>query len=104
VQEFLRKKVSHGVARFVGDVLVYQRDQERIQQRLRSYIPAGWGADDGHAVAVIAHSLGGVIVFDAAMTATPQLHVRRFVTFGSQPRSSRFSIRVWVWRPTSEKG
>lgn len=84
VQEFLRKKVSHGVARFVGDVLVYQRNRARIQERLWSYIPAGWGIDDGHAVDVIAHSLGGVIVFDAATTATPPLHVRRFVTFGSQ--------------------
>ena len=84
VQEFLRKKVSHGVARFAGDVLVYQRNRARIQQRLWSYIPAGWGTDDGHAVDVIAHSLGGVIVFDAATTATPLLHVRRFVTFGSQ--------------------
>jgi hypothetical protein len=84
VQQFLRKKVSRGVARFMGDVLVYQRNQERIQQRLRSYLPAGWGTDDDHAVDVIAHSLGGVIVFDAATTAAPLLHVRRFVTFGSQ--------------------
>ena len=38
----------------------------------------------GNAVDVIAHSLGGVIVFDAATTATPTLHVRRFITFGSQ--------------------
>lgn len=84
VQQFLRQKVSHGVARFMGDVLVYQRNQERIQQRLRSYLPAGWGTDDDHAVDVIAHSLGGVIVFDAATNAASPLHVRRFVTFGSQ--------------------
>lgn len=84
VQEFLRKKVSHGVARFMGDVLVYQRNQAKIQQRLRSCIPDGWGTDDGNAVDVIAHSLGGVIVFDAATTATPTLHVRRFITSGSQ--------------------
>ena len=84
VQQFLRQKVSHGVARFIGDVLVYQRNQDKIQQRLRSYLPDGWGTDDDHAVDVIAHSLGGVIVFDAATTAVPSLHVRRFVTFGSQ--------------------
>lgn len=84
VQEFLRKKVSHGFASFVGDVLVYQRNQAKIQERLWSYVPTGWGLDDERAVDVIAHSLGGVIVFDAATTATPPLHVRRFVTFGSQ--------------------
>jgi hypothetical protein len=84
VQQFLRQKVSHGVARFIGDVLVYQRNQEKIQQRLRSCLPAGWGTDSDHAVDVIAHSLGGVIVFDAATTGAPPLHVNRFITFGSQ--------------------
>ena len=90
VQEFLRKKVSRGVAGFVGDVLVYQRNQAKIQERLWSYVPAGWGTDADHAVDVIAHSLGGVIIFDAATTATPPLYVRRFVTFGSQ--SSFFEV------------
>lgn len=85
VQDLFRRQVSHGVAGFLGDVLVYQRNQQKIQERLWSVIPAGWATDDGRAVDVIAHSLGGVIVFDAATTAARRLFVRRLVTFGSQP-------------------
>ncbi len=90
VQDFLRKQVSHGVAGFLGDVLVYQRNQERIQERLWSYISDGWGTSDDRAVDVVAHSLGGVIAFDAATTAARRLHVRHLVTFGSQ--SSFFQV------------
>lgn len=85
VQDFLRRTVSHGVADFLGDVLVYQRNQQKIQDRLWSCLADGWGTDEARAVDVIAHSLGGVIVFDAATTAARRLFVRRLVTFGSQP-------------------
>ena len=84
LQEFLRQRVSRGVAQFVGDVLVYQRNQAKIQDRLWSRMPVGWGADQDHAVDVIAHSLGGVIAFDAATTSARRLFVRHLVTFGSQ--------------------
>jgi hypothetical protein len=74
-------------------VLVYHRNQAKIQQRLWSYIPAGWGTDADHAVDVIAHSLGGVIIFDDT-TAAPPLHVCRFVTFALSRHSSKWSIRA----------
>lgn len=82
----LRTSVLPGATRLVGDILVYQRHQERIQQRVRERI-AGVDQALGTAnqpVDVIAHSLGGVVAFDMATTDRAPLHIRRLVTFGSQ--------------------
>ena len=90
LQNFLRQRVSRGVADFFGDVLVYQRNQAGIQDRIWSALPPPWGRDEKHAVDVVAHSLGGVIAFDAATTAAQGLFIRHFITFGSQ--SSFFEV------------
>lgn len=77
-------------ALFFGDILVYQRNQEVIQQRLWDKIQEvapGYGTKD-KPINVIAHSLGGVIVFDAAVRPNAQgntLWMKSFTTFGSQP-------------------
>ncbi|HKS50166.1 MAG TPA: hypothetical protein VJT49_34675 [Amycolatopsis sp.] len=81
----VRIRLLPGVARFLGDVLVYQRHQTSIQQRVRDVIQAvrpGAGSE-GEPVRLLAHSLGGVIAMDLATGRDP-LWVRSLVTFGSQ--------------------
>jgi hypothetical protein len=85
----LRGAVAGPFAQFFGDIFVYQRNQEPIQQRI-------WDAIAQHApeygtkerpVNAIAHSLGGVIMFDAAVQPDArgrQLWLKSFTTFGSQ--------------------
>jgi hypothetical protein len=86
VNTFLRTEQGPGVTRFFGDVLVYQRRRAEIHARVRAVVdevdPA-LGRDPEHAVAVIGHSLGGVIAVDLA-TADEPLWTRSLVTFGSQ--------------------
>jgi hypothetical protein len=82
----LRTKYVPGVAQFFGDVLVYQRHQARIHDRVRSVIAEvdpGLGRSQDHPVRVIAHSLGGVIAVDMATSAEP-LWTSSLVTCGSQ--------------------
>lgn len=86
----LRSGLAVPFSLFFGDILAYQRNQDRIQQRL-------WDAIDAHApgygteakpIHVIAHSLGGLVVFDAANRAEgdpKRLFMKSFLTFGSQP-------------------
>lgn len=75
---------------FYADLIVYQSHTYRpkIQQRVREVIDRELGADAGSAgrpIKVVAHSLGGVIAFDMACTAHDPLHIKSFVTMGSQP-------------------
>lgn len=84
---FLRSRLAPAIGRFLGDVFVYESHQSEIQARLRRALAgeeAGWGSAE-RPVKVIAHSLGGVIAFDAAAQEGPdRLWIGRFVTFGSQ--------------------
>jgi hypothetical protein len=82
---FARSAAAPGLARFFGDVLVYQRHREEIHQRVRETIRTH-GADLGtmhRPVPVLAHSLGGVIVLDLTVSEDA-LWVSHLVTFGSQ--------------------
>jgi hypothetical protein len=85
----LRASLMHGVALTLGDIVAYHSNKQKIQQRL-------WDAIDRHApghgtqtkpIGVIAHSLGGVVSFDAAVAPASgnALHIDSFVSFGSQP-------------------
>lgn len=85
----LRASLMSGVAVTLGDIIAYQANKKEIQQRLweaiRKYAP-GYGTP-GKRIGVIAHSLGGVVSFDAMVApanGTP-LYVDSFVSFGSQP-------------------
>lgn len=75
-----------GMTRAVGDILVYQRHRQEIQERVRTVIAEvnpDLGRTPGRPVDVLAHSLGGVITVDLA-TGTEPLWIRQLVTFGSQ--------------------
>lgn len=86
LNSYLRTEEGPGVARFIGDVLVYQRHRKEIHDRVwdavREADPAlGRGPD--RPVRIVGHSLGGVIAVDLA-TADEPLWTRSLVTFGSQ--------------------
>jgi hypothetical protein len=72
------------VARFLGDAFVFERDSSEIVSRLTDKV---WQERRGTAerpASILAHSLGGVIAFNAAVRASDAIHIDRFVTFGSQ--------------------
>ncbi|UOR00221.1 hypothetical protein MUN81_22535 (plasmid) [Hymenobacter sp. 5317J-9] len=82
----LRGGVMPPLSAFFGDIIVYQRNRARIQQRIWDAL-APYGAGCGTAakpVHVVAHSLGGVIAFDAAVQREQPLWMKSFTTFGSQ--------------------
>lgn len=85
----LRGSLMNVVAMTLGDIVAYHSNKEKIQRRL-------WDAINHHApgygtpakpIGVIAHSLGGVVSFDAAVAPASgnALSIDSFVTFGSQP-------------------
>jgi hypothetical protein len=94
---YLRTELGPGVARFIGDILVYQRNQSAIQQRVWDAL-ARYDRDQGrdpgrdedrtggpHRPAkFIAHSLGGVITLDMCVRAQNPLYTSGLITFGSQ--------------------
>jgi len=86
VNTAMRRGVSPGVGRFLGDVLVYQRNRAEIQARVRETLAAvdpGLGSRE-QPLDVFGHSLGGVIAFDLAAATEPPLWIDRLLTFGSQ--------------------
>ncbi|MFE1558094.1 hypothetical protein ACFW6V_24340 [Streptomyces sp. NPDC058734] len=87
VNTVMRTAAAPGTARFLGDVLVYQRHRDRVHARVRETVdrvdPA-LGRTRDRPVRVVAHSLGGVVAFDMATSAEP-LWTSSLVTFGSQP-------------------
>jgi len=85
----LRASIMNGVAATLGDIVAYHSNKKQIQQRLWDAISQhspGFGTRD-KPIGLIAHSLGGVISFDAMMAPAigVPLHVHSFVSFGSQP-------------------
>ena len=71
----------------LGDVFVYIDSRVAIQERVREVLRKEAGDDWGtpaRPVSMVAHSLGGIISFDAACGTDPALSVRHLVTFGSQ--------------------
>ena len=82
----VRSRLGPGMARFLGDVLVYQRHRDAIHARVRQVIDdvdPDLGRTAARPVRIAAHSLGGVIAVDMA-TATRPLWTESLVTFGSQ--------------------
>ncbi len=82
----LRTSLGPGIVGFFGDIIAYlDQRQAAIRARLDEVIEAeapGYGTST-NAIGAIGHSLGGVILFDAAVTSDP-IHYSSLVTFGSQ--------------------
>jgi hypothetical protein len=88
LNQFVRGKLAGPIALTLGDVVGYHQNRQKIHERLFARLDseaAGWGVE-GKPVHVMAHSLGGLLVLDAALGACGRtLHIERLVTFGSQP-------------------
>jgi hypothetical protein len=85
----VRERLAKPISATLGDIMAYQRQPDLIQERLRQaiekYAP-GYGTQK-RPISLVAHSLGGVIAFDAAIkpeSEDKKLWIRSFVTFGSQ--------------------
>jgi hypothetical protein len=85
--ESFRLAVAVPAATFLGDVLVYQRNRDKIHARIKDAISerAPESGTEARPIKVIAHSLGGVISFDAAVRVEGPLHIKALLTFGTQP-------------------
>jgi hypothetical protein len=84
--ESLREYAAVPFIKFVGDIFAYQRNQRDIHHRLWEAIgqsAASYGTKE-KPINVIAHSLGGVVSFDAALDPARPLWIKAFLTFGSQ--------------------
>jgi hypothetical protein len=119
--QYLREQFDPGIGLFLGDLLVYQRHRDTIQGRIKAALPPGLGTDNSHPISAIGHSLGGVALFDYAVSDSNPLWIKSLVTFGSQssffhvidPRSTKVNpyrgapvrlpptIRGWtnLWEP-----
>ncbi|MDG9927380.1 MULTISPECIES: hypothetical protein [unclassified Pseudomonas] len=88
LNQFVRGKLAGPIALTLGDVVGYHQNRQKIHERLFARLDVeahGWGKE-GKPVHVMAHSLGGLLVLDAALGACGRtLHIKRLVTFGSQP-------------------
>jgi hypothetical protein len=70
---------------YLGDILIYQGMRDQFHRTVRSYIPGGHGTID-RPIKAIGHSLGGVMLFDLAVsTSGPAIWFSHLVTLGSQP-------------------
>jgi hypothetical protein len=84
----LRNSLMNGLAATLGDIVAYHSNKKGIQQRLWDAIASfdpSYGTQ-ARPIGVIAHSLGGVVSFDAMFAPAngTTLYVDSFVTFGSQ--------------------
>lgn len=92
--QWLRGALAQPISLTFGDVVAYHQRRGEIHQRIFETLDreaAGCGSSD-RPVTVIAHSLGGLACFDAALGSDVlqhgsqrKLHIKRFVTIGSQP-------------------
>jgi hypothetical protein len=84
----LRSSLMNGLAVTLGDIVAYHSNKKGIQQRLWDAIASLDPTYGTRAmpIGVIAHSLGGVVSFDAMFAPAngTALYVDSFVTFGSQ--------------------
>ena len=81
-----RSSLHSSVSRFLGDVLTYVDDEGPIVDRVVASLEAGHLARtpaDPHLV-VVAHSMGGNVVYDILSGFRPDLRVDVLVTVGSQ--------------------
>lgn len=89
LNQSVRERLAVPVSSTLGDIMAYQRQPDHIQETLRDAMgesAPGYGSEE-HPIHVIAHSLGGVIAFDASMNPASEekrLWIKSLVTFGSQ--------------------
>lgn len=88
LNQVLRKKMAVPISLTFGDVVAYHQNRKAIHERLFKRLDEeapGCGTQD-KPINVMAHSLGGLLILDAALAAEGrQLWINRLVTFGSQP-------------------
>lgn len=92
--QWVRGALAEPIALTFGDVVAYHQRRDAIQRRLFATLDEkapGYGSAD-KPITVLAHSLGGLVAFDAALGSGTgagderrQLHIKRWITFGSQP-------------------
>jgi hypothetical protein len=113
----LRSSLGPGIVGFAGDIVAYEHEAEKVRERLWDTIAkhaAGLGTAE-QPIGAVGHSLGGVILVDAAVATDRPLHLDGLVTFGSQspffhainPRSSlvpRFEDAGPVTLPSTLSG
>jgi hypothetical protein len=77
----LRKRLMQSMALFVGDVLAYMAKRDQVQAALEQVIVQALAAKQ-EPLALVGHSLGGIICFDYCLkTMRP---IDRLITVGSQ--------------------
>lgn len=89
INQFVRSRLAVPISLTLGDVVAYHQNRRQIHQRLFQRIDElapNCGSEDAP-IGVMAHSLGGLLVIDAALGAEldRRLWIDRLVTFGSQP-------------------
>lgn len=92
--QWLRGALAQPISLTFGDIVAYHQRRGEIHQRIFETLDkeaAGMGTPE-RPITVIAHSLGGLACFDAALGSDViqqgtrrRLHMKRFVTIGSQP-------------------
>lgn len=89
LNQSVRASLAVPISATLGDIMSYQRKPDCIQDTLRTALAQfapGYGSE-AQPISVIAHSLGGVVAFDAAVkpvSEAKRLWIKSFVTFGSQ--------------------
>jgi hypothetical protein len=91
VNSLVRSGLLPFLAAGIGDAFVYQRHVDEVQARLQRQLAKAREVDPAYGteqrpIDVIAHSLGGLIAFDAAVSPAlqPNLRIRHLITFGTQ--------------------
>lgn len=92
--QWIRGALADPIALTLGDIVAYHQRREEIHRRMFDIVDAeakGYGTET-QPITVLAHSLGGLVTFDAALGSdvqtdgvARQLHIKRWITFGSQP-------------------
>jgi hypothetical protein len=91
LNQLVRGKLLPFFSSGIGDAFVYQRHVRKVQARLNKQLAVARKIDAGYGtqaqpIDVVAHSLGGLIAFDAAVSPAmrPNLWIRNLITFGTQ--------------------
>lgn len=84
LNESLRLQFGPTLARFLGDVFVYRETKTAIEKRVVDALTKEGAGTAANPATVLGHSYGGVIAFTMATRKDNPIHMRRFVTFGSQ--------------------
>lgn len=83
LRSILRAGVSDSFVPYLGDIIVYQGMREQFHRAIRSFVPPGYGTAT-RPIKAIGHSLGGVMLFDLAVSTNGPPVWMDLVTLGSQ--------------------